>query len=111
MINEFKSYKEDNTKNIYILLEKFLENKNANFPFQIIMNNESELLKTDEEIPSNYLDIIENDLYKITLSQNYNNIRDQEMYEVYDLVKLRTIMRLYMIIWSISTKVMELKLI
>ena len=92
MINEFKSYKDDSTKNIYILLEKFLENKNANFPFKVIVNNQSELLKIDEEIPNNYLEIIENDLYKSSLSQNINNIRDKEMYEVYDFVKLKVIM-------------------
>ena len=92
MINEFKFNKNDNAKNIYILLEKFFENKNVNFPFKIKINNELQFLKVDEEIPSNYLEIIENDLYKVNLSQNINNIRDKEIYEVYDLVKLRVIM-------------------
>jgi len=92
MINEFKSYKDHKTKNIYILLENFLKNKNTNFPFKVIINNESELLKIDEEIPTNYLEIIENDLYKRNLSQDINNIRDKEMYEIYDLVKLRVVM-------------------
>ena len=92
LISQIISYEDNQIENIYLILEKFLDNHSANFPFKININGKLEYIKIDEEIPFNYLEIIEKNLFENEIEKKINNVREREIYQIYNLVNLKIIM-------------------
>ena len=92
LIKDLMSYENNEIKNIYLILEKLLDNNNVEYLLKINIKNKLEYLKIDEEIPFSYLEYIEKELYNNNNANNINNVRDDEIYQIYDLVKYKTIM-------------------